>query len=157
MRSYGRRERCIGDAVECKNVMLEILKIDVVHDETCEANFVNVSHVRDLEQRVAIENLVRSYKPNKIRESDIMMKLGLRNEEPVYQSARRLSVSEKAIVNAQIDQWVVDRIVQPSTSDYGPVVFVRKKDNSFRLCIDYRLINKKSLRTDTRYRWWKTS
>jgi len=33
----------------------------------------------------------------------------------------------KAIVNAQIDQWVADGIVQPSTSDYAsPVVLVRK-------------------------------
>jgi len=65
--------------------------------------FLSVSHVKDREQQAMIENLVNSYKPNKIREPEMMMKLVLK-EEPVYQSTRHLSASEKVIVNAQIDQ-----------------------------------------------------
>lgn len=98
-------------------------------------------------QRIAIEDLVSNYKPNKICEPDVVMKLLLKDEESVYQSARRLSASDRELVDAQIDQWLTDRIVQPSTSDYAsPVVLVRKRDNSVRLCVDYRLLNKKIMK-----------
>ena len=41
-------------------------------------------------------------------------------------------------------QEVVDKgFIRPSTSPWGaPVLFVRKKDGSLRLCIDYRQLNK---------------
>lgn len=75
-------------------------------------------------------NLVDSYKPNKTREVNVTMKLMLKDEEPVYQSARRLSPSEKEEVNVQIDQWIRDGIARPSISDYAsPVVLVKKRRN----------------------------
>ncbi|GJX54919.1 putative reverse transcriptase domain-containing protein [Tanacetum coccineum] len=41
-------------------------------------------------------------------------------------------------------QELVDRgVIRPSTSPWGaPVLFVKKKDGSFRMCIDYRELNK---------------
>ena len=37
--------------------------------------------------------------------------------------------------------------VRPSVSPWGaPVLFVKKKDGSFRLCIDYRQINKVTIK-----------
>lgn len=127
----------------CKDSVPEVLKIDVTHNEVHRADLIDVSHVKNSDQRLAIENFVNNYRPNKMREPDITMKLVLKDEEPMYQSARRLSASEKEIVNAQIDQWITDGIVQPSTSSYAsPVVLVRKKDDSYRLCVDYRMMNK---------------
>lgn len=84
-----------------------------------------------------------SYKPNKIREPDVIMKLLLKDEESVYQSARCLSASDKELVNAQIDQWLVGGIVQLSTSDYAsPVVLVRKRDNSVMLVIYAQIVRR---------------
>jgi len=99
------------------------------------------------EMKRAMASLVGNYKPNRTVETDIRMKLVLKDDEPVYQKARRLSPSEKALVNAQIVEWEEQGIVRPSSSDYAsPVVLVRKKDNSYRLCVDYRQLNKKIIK-----------
>lgn len=114
-----RSDRSLSEATYadagCEDSVPEVLKIDVAHNEM---DLIDVSHVKNFDQRLAIENLVNNYRPNKTREPDLTMKLVLEDEEPVYQSARRLSASEKETVNAQIDQWITDGVVQPSTSDY---------------------------------------
>lgn len=115
-------------------------------DTTCEQESDNLamSHVPDVKCRETLINLVNNYKPCKTREVGVMMKLIVKDDESVYQSPRRLSQSEKEEINKQIEQWLAEGIVQPSLSEYAsPVVLVRKKNGSFRLCVDYRLLNKK--------------
>lgn len=117
-----------------------ILAIDAVQ---C-ASEIDVSHVRNTDHKRAVTELIANYRPNKLREIDIKMAIVLRDDEPVYQKARRLSQAEKDIINVQIEEWEKQGIVRPSTSDFAsPVVLVKKKDNSYRLCVDYRLLNKR--------------
>ena len=55
--------------------------------------------------------------------------------------------AERGIVHDQIDQLVMLGIVRPSNSDYAsPVVLVRKKDGSPRVCVDYRNLNRKIIK-----------
>lgn len=123
----------------------EILQIDVVSNRR--ANQIDLSYIRNAESRRAIANVVENYKPSQTIETNVEMKLILKDDEAVYQKARRLSPSEKNIVNAQIEEWEKQGIVRPSSSDYAsPVVLVRKRDGSYRLCIDYRLLNKKIIK-----------
>ncbi|GKF35214.1 putative reverse transcriptase domain-containing protein [Tanacetum coccineum] len=69
---------------------------------------------------------------------------------PVARAPYRLAPSEMPELINQL-QVLVDRgFIQPSTSPWGaPVLFVKKKDISFRMCIDYRELNK--LTTKNRY------
>ncbi|GFS75548.1 hypothetical protein TNCV_3424961 [Trichonephila clavipes] len=47
-------------------------------------------------------------------------------------------------VNKQIDEWLEQGIVRPSSSEYAsPIVLVKKKDDTTRLCVDYRRRNRK--------------
>lgn len=58
---------------------------------------------------------------------------------PIY----RLSPLEFAELKKQIKQLLALGFIEPSSSPYGaPVLFVQKKDGSLRMCIDYRALNK---------------
>lgn len=50
-------------------------------------------------------------------------------------------------MNAQINEWLSDGIIQPSLSDYAsPIVLTKKNDGSSRLCVDFRQLNKKIIK-----------
>ena len=58
---------------------------------------------------------------------------------PMY----RLSPAELVEVTAQIKQLLALGFIEPSDSPYGsPILFVLKKDNTLRMVIDYRAINR---------------
>lgn len=121
----------------------EVLQIDVVH----EVNEVSLSHVSEDDVRCQVEELIENYRPNKIREVDMKVRILLKDDLPVYQSARRLGFAERKIVNEQIVEWEKDGIVRPSNSDYAsPIVLVKKKDGSTRICVDYRKLNEKIIK-----------
>ncbi|XP_076660361.1 uncharacterized protein LOC143363699 [Halictus rubicundus] len=116
---------------------------EIFHIEV-ERPAIDVAHIKDAAIREKLRQKIATYVPNKIREVDVRMDIVLRDDEPVYQRARRLAPPEKDAVNEQIREWLRDGIVQPSLSDYAsPVVLVKRKDGSARLCIDYRKLNAK--------------
>jgi hypothetical protein len=62
---------------------------------------------------------------------------------PIY----RLSQPELAELRKQVADLLLKGYIEPSTLPYGaPVLFVRKKDGSLRLCIDYRALNKVTIK-----------
>ncbi|GFV00873.1 retrovirus-related Pol polyprotein from transposon 412 [Trichonephila clavipes] len=72
------------------------------------------------------------------------MRIILKDEEPVCQPPRRLAFTERQEVNKQIEEWLNEGIIRPSSSEYAsPIVMVKKKDGSSRMCIDYRKLNQK--------------
>ncbi|GKF89526.1 hypothetical protein Tco_0263489 [Tanacetum coccineum] len=62
---------------------------------------------------------------------------------PVAKSPYRLAPSELEEFSRQLKELQDKCFIQPSSSPWGaPVLFVKKKDGSFRMCIDYRELNK---------------
>lgn len=109
--------------------------------------FPEVNHIRNRQVRDTVNNLVREYRPKKVKESPVELKIILTDEIPVYQRARRLPPKEKDEVSKQVKEWLKDGIIQPSSSDYAAaVVPVPKKDGTKRLCVDYRPINRKIIK-----------
>ncbi|GJT18780.1 putative reverse transcriptase domain-containing protein [Tanacetum coccineum] len=62
---------------------------------------------------------------------------------PVAQAPYRLAPSEMKELSEQLLELSDKGFIRPSSSPWGaPVLFVKKKDGSFRMCIDYRELNK---------------
>ncbi|GJR68774.1 putative reverse transcriptase domain-containing protein [Tanacetum coccineum] len=66
---------------------------------------------------------------------------------PVVKSPYRLAPSEIEELSGQLKELHDKGFIQPSSSPWGaPVLFVKKKDGSFRMCIDYRELNKLTIK-----------
>ncbi|GKA90014.1 putative reverse transcriptase domain-containing protein [Tanacetum coccineum] len=62
---------------------------------------------------------------------------------PVARTPYRLAPSEMKELSGQLKELSDKGFKRPSSSPWGsPVLFVKKKDGSFRTCIDYRELNK---------------
>nr|XP_043629919.1 uncharacterized protein LOC122601221 [Erigeron canadensis] len=67
----------------------------------------------------------------------------LPNATPVAKELYRLAPSEMQELATQLLELQDKGFIRPSSSPWGaPVLFVKKKDVSFRMCIDYRELNK---------------
>ncbi|GKF00696.1 putative reverse transcriptase domain-containing protein, partial [Tanacetum coccineum] len=62
---------------------------------------------------------------------------------PVARAPYRLAPSEMKELSEQLQDLSDKGFIRPSSLPWGaPVLFVKKKDGSFRMCIDYRELNK---------------
>ncbi|GKF57752.1 putative reverse transcriptase domain-containing protein, partial [Tanacetum coccineum] len=62
---------------------------------------------------------------------------------PVVRAPYRLAPSKMKELAEQLQELTDKGFIRPSSSPWGaPVLFVKKKDGSFRMCIDYRELNK---------------
>ncbi|GKB23661.1 putative reverse transcriptase domain-containing protein [Tanacetum coccineum] len=62
---------------------------------------------------------------------------------PIAKSLYRLAPSQMQELSEQLQELQDKGFIRPSHSSWGvPVLFIKKKDSSFRMCIDYRELNK---------------
>ena len=67
--------------------------------------------------------------------------------EPISIPLYRMSPAELRELKAQLKELLSKRFIRPSISPWEvPVLFVKKKDGSLRLCIDYRQLNRVTIR-----------
>nr|GFA09566.1 putative reverse transcriptase domain-containing protein [Tanacetum cinerariifolium] len=66
---------------------------------------------------------------------------------PVARAPYRLAPLKMQELSNQLQELMDRGFIRPSTSPWGaPVLFVKKKDESFRMCIDYQEFNKLTIK-----------
>ena len=67
--------------------------------------------------------------------------------EPISKAPYRMAPTEMKELAKQLQELLDKGVIRPSVSPWGaPVLFVKKKDGSMRLCIDYRELNKLTIK-----------
>ena len=67
------------------------------------------------------------------------------DDTPVAQSSRRLPPDIAKLIEKEVQYMLQAKVIEPSRSSWSsPIVAVRKKDGSLRICIDFRELNKRT-------------
>ncbi|GJV36130.1 putative reverse transcriptase domain-containing protein [Tanacetum coccineum] len=91
-----------------------------------------------------LEEKVRYLMSAKLEEQKLKDIIIIRN---FPESPYRLVPSEMEELSNQLKELQDKGFIRPSSSPWGaPVLFVKKKDGSFRMCIDYRELNKLTIK-----------
>ena len=71
------------------------------------------------------------------------------DEQPFKHKPRRLPQTKFEEMKKQVEALHAQGVIRPSTSNWGSnVLLVKKKDNTWRMCIDYRELNAKTKNVD---------
>ena len=82
--------------------------------------------------------------PDREVEFTINLLLG---KNPISLTPYFMAPAELRELKTQLQELIDKGFIQPSTSPWGaPVLFVRKKDETLRLCIDYRQLNRVTIK-----------
>ncbi len=93
-------------------------------------------------RRVFLSDLPKG--PMPIRGSGHEFRIDLEpGTQPIHRPIYKLSPKELEEVKKQLDYLLEKDLIQPSKSPWGaPILFAPKKDGGLRMCLDYRWINK---------------
>ena len=117
----------------------EFDKLNIGDDQMA---FEHIAKVKSL----FTNNYYDAFKPIEA-EHKYIMKIDLIENKPFNFSARRLSHIQKLEVEKQIEKLLADGVITESNSPYASrIVLVKKKDNSWRMCVDYRELNKMTVK-----------
>ena len=72
---------------------------------------------------------------------EIMLGIALMSRAPF-----RMALAELKELKIQLQELLDKRFVRPSVSPWDAPLFVKKKDDTLRMCIDYRQINKVTMK-----------
>ncbi|KAG5860649.1 hypothetical protein JTB14_037054 [Gonioctena quinquepunctata] len=89
-------------------------------------DIVDVSHIKNEKNR-EVKKLIEEYNSEKVMDTDVKMKIILKDGEPVYQTPRRLAEPERGEIEKQIEEWLEEGIRRSSSDFASPKVLVKKK------------------------------
>lgn len=89
--------------------------------------------------------------PKRVFDFSIDIVLGF---EPISKVPYRMSTTELMELKAQLEDLLSKGLIRPNFSPQGAlVIFVKKKDGTVRLCIDYRMFNKAMIKNKYLLPW----
>jgi len=68
------------------------------------------------------------------------MTITINENQRIAARSRRLPFPERRFVDEQVKQWIKDRIVEPCSSEYTNQIVIKKRNETPRVCVDYRAL-----------------
>lgn len=133
------------------NIKQDESKQNITTITTADVKVGNDLEISVIEQLLSLLNTFRhcfAFTTSELGYSTLTeMSISLLDDTPVVYRPYRLAVKEKEIVRQMVDELQENNIIRPSVSSYAsPVILVKKKTGDYRLCIDYRALNKKTIK-----------
>ncbi|XP_076301534.1 uncharacterized protein LOC143219409 [Lasioglossum baleicum] len=139
------------ETVECNDIA-DIMNIEVDQVNACiSADDMHFDESLSAEIKTRARELFNKTYINAQRPAEPSventMKLTLTNDKPFSFSPRRLSYDEKNKLRCILDGLLERGIIRESTSEYAsPIVLTKKKNGEIRMCVDFRTLNKITVR-----------
>ncbi|KAL4021404.1 hypothetical protein IC575_020200 [Cucumis melo] len=140
-----------GAGMVCIPKVISAMKASKLLSQGTWGILASVVDVREPEVSLSSEPVVREYPdvfPDELpglpppREVDFAIELEP-GTAPISRAPYRMAPAELKELKVQLQELLDKGFIRPSVSPWGaPVLFVKKKDGSMRLCIDYRELNK---------------
>jgi len=93
---------------------------------------------------VMLEELLEDLPPRRRVDHAIEVVLGV---APPAKAPYRMSHEELKELKVQLEKLLAKGYIKPNKSLYGaPVLFVHKKDGTLKMCVDYRALNKATVK-----------
>ncbi|GJZ33886.1 putative reverse transcriptase domain-containing protein [Tanacetum coccineum] len=124
-----------NDKIRSVNALpLDMCEFDIILGMDCQ--FVSVN----------FKTYFKNSRNSTIRDVEFNIEL-IPGAEPISKAPYRMAPIELKELKDQLQELLERGFIRPSVSPWGaPVLFVKKKDGSMRLCIDYRELNKITIR-----------
>ncbi|TYK29012.1 reverse transcriptase [Cucumis melo var. makuwa] len=140
-----------GAGMVCVPKVISAMKASKLLSQGTWGILASVVDIREPEVSLSSEPVVREYPdvfPNELpglpppREVDFPIELEP-GTAPISRAPYRMALAELKELKVQLQELLDKGFIRPSVSPWGaPLLFVKKKDGSMRLCIDYRELNK---------------
>ncbi|GKE13197.1 putative reverse transcriptase domain-containing protein, partial [Tanacetum coccineum] len=153
---YGNKTLIVeGDKGVSRLEVISCIKARKYVEQGCNLFLAHVTKSKSKEKRLEDVPVIRDYPevfPEEfpglppLRQVEFRIDL-VPGAAPVARAPYRLAPSEMRELSVQLQELLEKGFIRPSLSPWGaPVLFVKKKDGSFRMCIDYRELNKLTIK-----------
>ncbi|GKC29169.1 putative reverse transcriptase domain-containing protein, partial [Tanacetum coccineum] len=131
--------------------IVSCIKTQKYIEKGCELFLAQVTEQESKEKRLEDVPVVRDFPedlPGLPPSRQVEFRIDLiPGDAPVARAPYRLAPTEMKELSKQLQELSEKGFIRPSSSPWGaPVLFVKKKDGSFRMCIDYRELNKLTIK-----------
>ncbi|GJW33554.1 putative reverse transcriptase domain-containing protein [Tanacetum coccineum] len=144
-----------GDRNNSRLKIVSCIKAQKYIEKGCELFLAQVTEQESKEKRLEDVPVIRDFPevfPDELpglpppRQVEFRIDL-IPDAAPVARAPYHLAPSEMKELSKQLQELLEKGFIRPSSSPWGaPVLFVKKKDGSFRMCIDYRELNKLTIK-----------
>jgi len=117
-----------------------ITNYDKLFDENYDLSDNDKSKLKNIVDQYT-EHFIVGIPSRRVTTGELEIRL-LDANKTVQRRPYRLGVDEKELVRDKIKEMLAANVIRPSNSPFAsPILLVKKKDGSDRLCIDYRELN----------------